>query len=145
MSERRPQDPLVPWGLSENYFLKGLYAEWANELGRSISLFFSPKMADEFTRSFKSSGYTGALRIWVRELELMAQNKQAYFPGVLAEEYAALGDKDRAFYWLEQGCTHSHRSVADPILPLVKVDPSLAVLHSDARFAAVLRCMRLPP
>ena len=145
MSERRPQDPLVPWNLSENYFLKGLYAEWANELGRSISLFFSPKMADEFTRSFKNSGYTGALRIWVRELELMAQNKQAYFPGVLAEEYAALGDKDRAFYWLEQGCTHSHRSVADPILPFVKVDPSLAVLHSDPRFAAVLRCMRLPP
>ena len=145
MSERRPQDPLVYWNLSENYFLKGLHAEWANELGRSISLFFSPKMADEFTRSFKSSGYKGALRIWVRELELMAQNKQAYFPGVLAEEYAALGDKDRAFYWLEQGCTHSHRSVADPILPSVKVDPSLAVLHSDPRFASVLRCMRFPP
>src|SRR5215469_7696361 len=145
MSERRPQDPLVYWNLSENYFLKGLYAEWANELGRSISLFFSPKIADEFTRSFKSSGYKGALRIWARELELLAQNKEAYFPGVLAEEYAALGDKDRAFYWLEQGCTHSHRSVADPILPFVKVDPSLAVLHSDPRFVAVLRCMRLPP
>ena len=145
MAERRPQDGLVHWNLSENYFLKGLYAGWANELGRSISMFGFPKIADEFTRSFKSSGYIGALRIWARELELMAQNEQAYFPGVLAEDYAALGDKDRAFYWLEDGCKHSHRSVADPIQPFAKVDPGFAVLHSDPRFAAVLRCMRLPP
>jgi tetratricopeptide (TPR) repeat protein len=145
MAERRPQDAVVRWELSENYFLKGLYAEWANELGRCMSLFGLPKIADEFTRSFKSSGYKVALRIWARELELMAQNKEAYFPGVLAEEYAALGDKDRAFYWLEQGCNHSHRAVADTILQWVKVDPGFAVLHTDPRFASVLRCMRLPP
>jgi hypothetical protein len=51
-----------------------------------------------------------------------------------------LGYKDRAFYWLEQGIEHRHLGNADSVRQVVKVDPSLAPLHSDARFK-----VRAPP
>jgi len=145
MSERRPEEGILNWFLSENYFHKGLYADWVQELSRSASLFGLPKVSAHLHSSFAASGYRGALRTWVRELELLAENRQAYFPGILAEEYAALGDQDRAFHWLEQGCNHPHQAASDPILQFVKVDPGFAPLRSNPRFRSILQCMRLPP
>jgi len=145
VSDRRPNNAVVRWFLSENYARKGQYSDWVEELARCMSLFGLPKIADHLRRSFTVAGYSGASQTWARELELLAENRQAYFPGLLAEQYAALGNKDRAFYWLEQGCEHPHQAVSDPVLQFVKVDPGFTPLRSDARFNSLLSCMRLPP
>jgi serine/threonine-protein kinase len=63
-----------------------------------------------------------------------------------SEIYAARGDKDRAFHWLERAyAQHDGGLVA--ILPnncSVKCDPLLRGLHGDPRFAALLGKMNLP-
>jgi serine/threonine-protein kinase len=54
--------------------------------------------------------------------------------------YAALGDKDEAFRWLDT----AYR-VRDSGMRFIKVDPPLDVLRSDPRFDKLLRRVGLPP
>jgi TolB-like protein/DNA-binding winged helix-turn-helix (wHTH) protein len=145
MAERRPGDGVIHWKLSESYLRKGLYQEWAQEISKTMSVFGFPQVANRIRRAFVNSGYPGALRQWAGELEHLAANKQSYFPGILGEVYGALGDKDRAFYWLEQGCEHRYMAISDPVLVWLKVDPGFAPLRSDPRFKDMLRRMSLPP
>lgn len=54
--------------------------------------------------------------------------------------YAGLGEKDRAFEWLERAY-----EVRDRALAYLKVEPPLDPLRSDPRFEDLLRRMSLPP
>ena len=144
-AERRPDDAVIHYFLAENYARKGLYKEWDQELGQSMTLIGLPEVASRIHRAFVTSGYLGALRQEAVEVERLYAKGQGYFPGVLAETYAILGDKDRAFYWLGQGCEHWHMAISDPILRSLKVDPGFASLRSDPRYKDMLRCMGLPP
>jgi len=56
----------------------------------------------------------------------------------IARIYAGLGDKDAVFIWLEKSFKNH-----DGELALVKVDPMMAGLRSDPRFADLLRRMNL--
>jgi serine/threonine protein kinase/tetratricopeptide (TPR) repeat protein len=58
----------------------------------------------------------------------------------IAEVYAWRGDADKAFEWLDRAYTDH-----DPGVCLVKADPFLASLHSDPRYAAFLKKLKLPP
>src|SRR5215469_3898221 len=143
--ESRPDDYALLWQMSENYAQRGLYREWAQEWTESARVSGLPEIAARVERAFATSGYSGALQQEARDGERLAAKGQGYFPGMLAEIYAALGDKDRAFYWLQQGCEHRHMTITDPIFAFVKVYPGFASLRSDPRFQGVLRCMGLPP
>ena len=67
-------------------------------------------------------------------------SKQKYVPAVVrARIYAGLGEKDKAFEWLEKG--YEDRSIGTHI----KVDPIFDPLRSDPRFADLLRRMNLQP
>ncbi len=55
-------------------------------------------------------------------------------PVSLADIYAALGEKDRAFYWLEQAYAHRDRIEAGFPADYMGVGPILVSLHSDPRF-----------
>lgn len=144
LADNHPEDGLVHWQLARNYAQKRMYKEWVQELGIVTTLFGFPEIGRRVNRAFDLEGYPGALRRWAGEVERLGTNEQGYFPGVLAETYAELGDKDHAFYWLDQGCKHHHMAISDPALEWVKVDPGFASLQSDPRFKDVLRCMELP-
>jgi serine/threonine-protein kinase len=58
----------------------------------------------------------------------------------IARIHAALGEKDPAFEWLRKACDER-----DPRVIWIKVDPTLHSVHSDPRFAQVLKDMGLPP
>jgi serine/threonine-protein kinase len=58
----------------------------------------------------------------------------------IAEVYAWRGERDQAFDWLRRAYTQH-----DGGLIQVKYDPLLTSLRSDARYAAMLRQMNLPP
>jgi hypothetical protein len=61
-----------------------------------------------------------------------------YDPVNVAEGYASLGEKDKAFLWLERAY-QEHGS-----LLFIKSEPAFDYLRSDARYAELLRRMGLP-
>jgi tetratricopeptide (TPR) repeat protein len=112
--------------LFANYNKKEMYKEGIQELSQCFSLFGYQEAAARMQRAFTISGYRGAIRQWTQELEHLQQTKQAYLPGNLAGAYTILGDKDRAFYWLEQA--YEHRE-------MVSVDGGVFFLGSDPMYA----------
>jgi hypothetical protein len=64
---------------------------------------------------------------------------------MLAEFYSLVGDKDRAFYWLEDAYRHKHSTGADGGLIWLKGDPMYVPLRSDPRYADLVRRVGLPP
>jgi tetratricopeptide (TPR) repeat protein/tRNA A-37 threonylcarbamoyl transferase component Bud32 len=77
-----------------------------------------------------------------RELEdLLHRSRTEYVPETyVAAVYAALGDSDRAFVWLEKAV-----DVNAPEVQFIKVDPRFDPVRSDRRFTLVLKKMRLEP
>ena len=132
------------YALAMIYALKGMYKEFAQEMGTSFSLYGTPEVGNRLQRAYDKSGYQGALRQLAKDLEHLAASKQGYVPGILAQVYAALGDKDRAFYWLEEYRQHRDLARTDPT-GFFKTDPWLAPLRSDPRFGDFLRRAGLPP
>jgi len=144
LADNHPEDGGVHWELAQNYEQKGMMKEWLQEEERSMILIGFPEISDRLHRAFAKSGYAGALRQMAEESEYLVATKKLYVPGVFAENYAAVGDKDRAFYWLRDGCEHRHMTDSDPDFLWVKTNPFFTSLRSDQRFNDVLRCMRLP-
>ncbi len=72
---------------------------------------------------------------------MTALSKRSYFsPYSIASIYVGLGDKDRAFAWLEQA--YEKR---DTWLSHIKVEPAFDALHGDQRFHDLVRRIGLPP
>lgn len=132
------------YALALIYALKGMYKEFAQEMGMACSLYGAPEVGNRLQRAYDKSGYLGALRQLAKDLEHLAASKQVYVPGILAQVYTALGDKDRAFYWLEEYRQHRDLARTDPTY-FFKTDPWLAPLRSDPRFSGFLRRVGLPP
>ena len=71
----------------------------------------------------------------------MTQDFDGYIsPIIVAKNETRLGNKDQAFLWLEKSIEARASGI-----PNLKVDPAFDVLHSDPRFAALLRRMNLTP
>jgi hypothetical protein len=68
------------------------------------------------------------------------QAKRIYIdPAQIAGNYALLGEKDRAFSWLEKA--YGEKS---GFLPYIKAFPFFDSLRSDPRYAGLLKRMGLP-
>jgi serine/threonine protein kinase/Tfp pilus assembly protein PilF len=123
--------------LADAYREKGMFAE-------AIALFLKaqqitgapqPGLAVTYARM----GRTAEARQILADLKEVAAKKY-----IAAEEiaavYAALGEKDQAFKWLEQACEdHGGAVQAVPIRPVFRS------LHSDPRFWAIVRRFGLDP
>jgi eukaryotic-like serine/threonine-protein kinase len=131
--------------LFRNYAEIGMLNEATQELERGWTLMGAPEIAADVHRGFAVSGYGGAMREYAKALEAAQAAEKAFAPGALAEAYTALGDKDRAFYWLEQAYEHRENVSLDGGLILIKEDRLLDPLRNDPRFAELLRRVGLPP
>jgi tetratricopeptide (TPR) repeat protein len=98
-------------------------------------------MAAELRKAYLQSGPKG---YWQKHLELAIQRRrrspEPYQSALeLVGLYGRLGDKDKAFEWLEK----AYQDV-DEDLTTLKVDPEFDPLRSDPRFADLLRRVGLP-
>ena len=66
--------------------------------------------------------------------------QQSHQGGLLiALVFAALGDRDQAFHWLEQAYTEH-----DTFLPWLKVDPEFDIMRADPRFEELVHRIGIP-
>jgi hypothetical protein len=66
--------------------------------------------------------------------------KRPLIQSFVARVYAQLGDKERAFAWLEKAIDER-----DPSVIRLKIDPMFDNLRSDPRYTKLLQRMNLAP
>jgi len=101
-----PDDGFMHHALYRYYARRGQYKEASQEIERVLALLGDPAGAARVHHALLSSGGRAGLRQFAQELEHWITTKQGYLAGNLAAVYAILGDKDRAFYWLEEEYKH---------------------------------------
>jgi TolB-like protein/DNA-binding winged helix-turn-helix (wHTH) protein/predicted Zn-dependent protease len=75
-----------------------------------------------------------------KDLQLLITRYGHILPYNAADVYAWRGENDRAFEWLERAY-----ELHDASFMYLEFDPLLRGLHADARFAALLARLKLPP
>jgi len=138
-----PDNVVLHHDLYLGYEAKGMYKEAVQHLERAWTLVGFPEVAVNLHRAFAVSGYRGAMRQYAKELEHVHATNKIFLPVNLAGVYTILGDKNRAFYWLEQAYKHGRGSG----IPLweMKLYAALEPLHSDSRFKDLVHRIGLPP
>ncbi|PYV66047.1 MAG: hypothetical protein DMG97_30665 [Acidobacteria bacterium] len=125
--------------LGRLYTLKGMYQEAIAQLQKGVDL------SGGAPESLSALGYTyGVSRKRNEALKILHQltllSKRRYVPRYqIALVYVGLGEKDRAFDWLQ-------KAVADHSIPLVflRSAKEMASLRSDPRYAELLSRIGLP-
>ena len=120
------------------YERKGMYDAAIAEFQKISDLGARSLAIAELGQAYAASGKRGEAQKALAELQELS--KQRYIsPSVFALIYAALGDKDQAFAWLEKS-VEEH----DLIIGRLKVDQRFDNLRSDPRFAEIVRRVGLP-
>jgi TolB-like protein/predicted Ser/Thr protein kinase len=127
--------------LAQAYWGKRMYPQVIEEWKAFGQLTGDPRESDfasALKQGFSSAGWKGALNkgIEVRQAQRKTGYTSAY---AIAQLYADLGDKDKAFRWLNTACQER-----DSSLEGLKTDFLLDPLRSDPRFAELVRKVGLP-
>jgi serine/threonine protein kinase/tetratricopeptide (TPR) repeat protein len=125
--------------LGNAYLAKGIYGKAIAESQRAATDSGNdPLRSAGLGRAYALAGRIAKARKVLRDLQ--AASKRHYVPPYFpATVYAALGEKDEAFSWLEKA--YGER---DPYLTWLKVDDSVDPLRSDTRFRELLSRIGLP-
>ena len=137
--ELHPEFGVAHWYLGRAYAEQGRFQEALPELQKAVALSGgSPLMKGTLGVGYARAGDRRAAERMLAELEKL--QAESYASALdLAQIHAALGDRERAFHWLDQ-------AVAERAFHLVylKVWPELDPLRSDPRFGAVVGRLGLP-
>jgi serine/threonine protein kinase/Tfp pilus assembly protein PilF len=127
--------------LAFSYWGKGMYAKAVEEFKILGELDGNPKdaeFASALEQGFRSGGWKDALTKGVEVRQ--AQRKAGYWSAYdIAALYAGLGEKDEVFRWLN--LAYDER---DYQMESLKTDFRLDPVHSDPRFAELVRKVGLP-
>lgn len=111
------------------------YDQAIAELKKAIDLGGGTQIETDLAHAYAVSGHA---REAVALLNQILDRRTYVSAFDVALVYAGLGDRDRAFGWLERACDERTR----PILSL-HINPKLDGLRSDPRFAALMRRVRV--
>jgi tetratricopeptide (TPR) repeat protein len=140
--ELDPNFTLAHIDLGLVYVQKSMYKEGIGELEKALAI--SPGQTGILSNLGYAYGVAGRRAEAQKVLDQLSElSKQKYVsPRLKARFYVGLGDKDKAFEYLEQ--SYEDRSIGTAF-GSIKTDPTLDPLHSDPRFADLLRRMNLTP
>jgi hypothetical protein len=111
------------------------YAKALKELQLNLTMAGQRDLSTALGQAYAAEGWDGVLR---KQIEFYQKPGSSYDPAGVAELYADLGDKDRAFLWLGKAYDE-HQG-----LVFVKAIRDFDNLRSDPRYADLLRKMGLP-
>ena len=127
--------------LSLIYEAQGKYDLWLDESEKTASLSNDADLLAVFKAArleYNRAGYRAANKRIAEVLE--QQSKRVYIdPATIASYYGTLGDKDKAFFWLEKACAEK-----SDLIRILKTSHNFDSLRSDPRYADLLRRMNLP-
>ncbi len=131
--------PITHYELGYGYERAGKYEQAIHEWQEAMASFGYEDLAEDLRRGYAAHGFKGAIRAWAAGLEGVAARGEVVYPEEPAYLYAILGDKDRAFAWLEKAFQQRTHGV-----PLLKLDPTWDDIRSDPRFTDLERRVGLP-
>jgi eukaryotic-like serine/threonine-protein kinase len=139
--KRNPDDGYAHVALFREYLRMGMYEDAATQFDQVSILYGFPQIAPKSARARAASGSRSAIRETLKGYEHLWATREAFLPVNLAELYAALGDKDRAFYWLEQAYAHHDIGIASTDVGLESLNNEFLLnsLRSDPRFKDLVR------
>ena len=135
--------------LDPNFYGAHIYLAWTHmqqKQGKEAAAEFSSLMdlrhssaelADSF-RQASAGGDTKAINRWILERQLKRRETGYSSAWRIATCYAALGEKDQAFQWMEKALEEH-----DPEIARLRVDPMMDPLRGDARFPEFLARLNL--
>jgi tetratricopeptide (TPR) repeat protein len=137
--EMDPTFPVGQWYLGMAYEQKGAFQDAIAQFQNCVRITAGrPSMTALLAHAFAAANRRSEAQAILQQLS--ALSKQQYVPPYpIAAIYAALGQKEEAFAWLERA--YDQR---DSWMDYLGVDPRLDNLRSDPRFADLLRRMNLP-
>ena len=120
------------------YEYNGLYDQALAEIHKAIDLAKTDRyLLLQLTRISAKAGKRAEARKLLAEITNGSEHR--YFPRThIAAAYIALGDKERAFEWLEKAYTER-----DWGLPIIRTFPDFDDVRSDSRFLDLLKRMNL--
>lgn len=128
--------------LADVYAKKGLYKIAIDEERQYLRVSGDDDSAAALEADFEKDGYAKARQNLTRkylDLYTSVAEEQYVSPLTFAVLYTDLGEKDKAFEFLEK--SYQERS---PWLVFLKTDPQFESLHSDPRFKDLVRRIGLP-
>jgi len=138
-AELYPDFPPAHYLLAYAFEFNGLYDAAIAECQKAITL-AKAKDGNNFpllAHIYAKSGRRIEAQRLLAEMTLNSKTRY-YAPAHIAAVYVALGDKDKAFQWLEKAYQRK-----DWALVQIKVVPAFDSLRSDARFSELLKRMNL--
>ena len=91
------------------------------------------------SRAYAALGYRAAVQKGAEWAEQQSARGNLDFPVALAEMYSVIGEKDKAFHWLEKAFEEREGA-----LVYLSVNPIFDPLRSDPRYKDLARRMGLP-
>jgi TolB-like protein/DNA-binding winged helix-turn-helix (wHTH) protein len=139
LEQKAPNDPFSLAVMGKNYAIAGRFKESVEMYERCTRLYGWQDMADVLKRADAKVGPRYALEQWMRAGEEY-ERKHGDMPVVpMAFTYSSLGNKDRAFAWLDKAVEQRNWMII-----YLKRDSVWDPLRSDPRFSALLRRVGLP-
>jgi TolB-like protein len=139
VEEKAPNDPLSLGVLGKDYAIAGRYKESAEMYERCVALYGWSDFANVLKRANAKGGAKFALEEWLRAGEEYSKTHDDLSVVPMAFTYSSLGNKDRAFAWLDKAYEQRNWMII-----YLKADPVWDPLRSDPRFEGLLRRAGLP-
>jgi eukaryotic-like serine/threonine-protein kinase len=134
LAEMYPEVSMLHGKLSDDYARKKDYAQALHELQLNLTMDGEREISAALGQAYASAGWEGVLK---KEAEIYQAPGKYYDPEGVASSYAELGDKDKAFFWL-------NKAYDEHELLFIKSSRDYDGLHGDPRYADLLRRMGLP-
>jgi TolB-like protein/Tfp pilus assembly protein PilF len=138
--ELEPGYPNASIVIARTYVTKGMYEQAIAELENALTLHpRQPHLIGALAHVYARTGKREKALALVDALKQLSAERAGPATFSLVWAYAGLGDKDKAFAWLER--CYEERT---PRLAWLNVDPLLDPLRSDPRFPDLVRRVGLP-